>query len=150
MTSTPSPRSELTAEVATQWMADYFDAWKAHDDDAVAALFTDDAIYQSVPGVESETFIGPDAIKKYWTAITADQYDMVAIQGTPIIQGNQALIEIWVNLKSPSWNPDGDHSVTLIEANVLTFENGLVSRNAEYWNAQMTELAPPAGWGVAN
>jgi hypothetical protein len=85
---------------------------------AMALIFTPNAVYQSIPGVGSEIFEGREAIQKYWYDVTRD------------------------------YEPKGNHMITLVETNVLTFvKSGLVSKNVEYWNIIPGVHAPPKGWG---
>jgi hypothetical protein len=62
--------------------------------------------------------------------------------------GVNVYVEIWVKFVDPVYNPDGDHRITLLETNVLTFvSNRLVSKNVEYWNILIGWHSPPPGWG---
>ena len=108
------------------------------------------AIYQSIPGVKAETFVGRKAIHDYWFAVTREQSKIHGLQGAPIVSGNRAAVEIWVTFRDPEYNPKGNHMITLLESNVLTFAgSGLVSKNVEYWNIIPGVHKPPAGWGKA-
>lgn len=127
-----------------RWTDRYLAAWQSKDADAAALLFTPDALYQAVPGVEAQTFRGRDAIRAYWSDVTRDQSDLTAWRGTPLVDGDRAVVELWVTLRA------GGQWITLIESNVLTFAPGLLcSRNVEYWNLQTGQLQPPPGWGTA-
>jgi len=131
-----------------QWINRYSAAWRNKDADGAALLFTEDAIYQALPGVASQTFVGRAAIHDYWAGITAGQSGVTILHGEPIVQGARALIELWVTMQVPALNPDPGHWVTLIESNVLTFDDTAhVSHNVEYWNLQTGALTPPEGWG---
>jgi SnoaL-like domain len=130
-------------------MQGYLTAWETRDAHAVVKLFTPNGIYQSIPGVASQTFVGRPAIYKYWFGVTRPQSEIHGVQGEPIIQGNRAAIEIWVTFRDPQYNPVGKHLITLLETNVLTFApSGLVSKNVEYWNIITGWHAPPPGWGA--
>lgn len=138
----------VSAKTASDWMKGYLKAWETRDADAVVKLFTPNGIYQSTPGDPTQTFVGRKAIHKYWFDVTRPQSQIDGIQGTPIVQGNQAAIEIWVRFRDPVYNPKGKHLITLLETNVLTFaKSGLVSKNAEYYQIMMGLHSPPAGWG---
>jgi ketosteroid isomerase-like protein len=138
----------VSKKAATEWMAGYLDAWETRDADAVEQLFTQNGIYQSIPGVKSETFVGRDAIHKYWFDVTREQSKIHAVQGEPIVTGDRASIEIWVTFRDPEYNPKGNHMITLLETNILTFvKGGLVSKNVEYWNIIPGVHSPPPGWG---
>jgi hypothetical protein len=70
------------------------------------------------------------------------------IQGQPIVSGDRAAIEIWVTFRDPVYNPKGNHMITLLETNVVTFvKSGLASKNVEYWNIIPGVHSPPLGWG---
>ncbi len=147
-----SPRSSdsfhVTPQVASRWMKGYLKAWETRNADAVVKLFTPTGVYQSIPGVPSQTFDGRAAIHKYWFDVTRPQSEITGIQGAPIVDGNRASIEIWVKFVDPQYNPDGKHRITLLETNVLTFApNGLVTKNVEYWNIITGWHSPPPGWG---
>ena len=143
-------RTQLNARHVGDWIDAYAAAWIGKDADAAAALFTKDAIYEAVPGIANQTFIGRDAIRRYWTDITAAQSNVKIRRGEPIVGDQRSVVELWVTMRLPPVNPLGDQMVTLIETNVLSFDRGgLCSRNVEYWNLQIGELAPPNGWGEA-
>ena len=129
-------------------MAAYLDAWETRDADAVEKLFTPDGVYQSIPGVRAETFDGREAIHKYWYDVTREQSKIHGVQGEPIVTGNRAAIEIWVTFRDPEYEPKGNHMITLLETNVVTFvKGGLASKNVEYWNLIPGVHPPPKGWG---
>lgn len=140
----------VSKQVAAKWMKGYLKAWETRDADAVEKLFTPNAVYQSIPGVSSETFVGRKEIHEYWFGVTREQSKIHGIQGSPIVDGNRASIEIWVTFRDPEYNPKGNHMITLVESNVLTFvKGGLVSKNVEYWNIIPGVHSPPPGWGKA-
>lgn len=144
----PGHPFHLTAQDAARWMKGYLSAWETRDADAVIRLFTPNGVYQSLPGDPTQTFAGRAAIHKYWFDVTRPQSRISGIQGRPIVDGNRAAIEIWVTFVDPVYNPDGDHKITLLETNVLTFASSrLVSKNVEYWNILTGWHSPPPGWG---
>ena len=139
----------VNKQMATKWMQGYLQAWEARDADAVVRLFTPHGVYQSIPGVSNQTFVGRKAIHKYWFDVTRPQSMIHGIQGQPIVSGNRAAIEIWVTFRDPVYNPKGKHMITLLETNVVTFvKSGLASKNVEYWNIIPGVHAPPPGWGA--
>jgi hypothetical protein len=138
----------VSEQTAAKWMQGYLSAWETRDADAVVKLFTPTGVYQSIPGVTNQTFVGRKAIHKYWFDVTRPQSLIHGIQGTPIVSGNRAAIEIWVTFRDPVYNPKGNHMITLLETNVVTFvKGGLASKNAEYWNIIPGVHSPPPGWG---
>jgi SnoaL-like domain len=147
-TSEASAAFRVSKRTATEWMRGYLQAWETRDADAVVKLFTPNGVYQSIPGVSSQTFVGRRAIHKYWVDVTRPQSLIHGVQGQPIVSGNRAAIEIWVTFRDPVYNPKGKHMITLLETNVVTFvKSGLASKNVEYWNIIPGVHSPPPGWG---
>jgi hypothetical protein len=139
---------KVSKHTATKWMQGYLQAWETRDADAVVKLFTPNGVYQSIPGVASQTFVGRKAIHKYWFNVTRPQSLIHGIQGQPIVSGDRAAIEIWVTFRDPVYNPKGKHMITLLETNVVSFaRSGLASKNVEYWNIIPGVHSPPPGWG---
>jgi len=140
---------KVSKHTATKWMQGYLQAWETRDADAVVKLFTPNGVYQSIPGVPSQTFVGRKAIHKYWFDVTRPQSMIHGVQGQPVVTGNRAAIEIWVTFRDPVYNPKGKHMITLLETNVVTFvKSGLASKNVEYWNIIPGVHSPPPGWGT--
>lgn len=140
---------KVTKQTATNWMRGYLKAWETRDADAVVRLFTPGGVYQSIPGVPNQTFVGRKAIHKYWFDVTRPQSMIHGIQGQPVVTGDRAAIEIWVTFRDPVYNPKGKHMITLLETNVVTFvKSGLASKNVEYWNIIPGVHSPPPGWGT--
>jgi SnoaL-like domain len=147
--SAGSARFKVSKQAATKWMEGYLHAWETRDADAVVKLFTVNGVYQSIPGVPNQTFVGRKAIHKYWVGVTRPQSMIHGIQGQPIVSGDRAAIEIWVTFRDPVYNPKGKHMITLLETNVVTFvKSGLASKNVEYWNIIPGVHSPPPGWGT--
>jgi len=140
---------KVSKHTASKWMQGYLQAWETRDANAVVKLFTPGGVYQSIPGVTSQTFVGRKAIHKYWFDVTRPQSLIHGVQGQPIVTGNRAAIEIWVTFRDPVYNPKGKHMITLLETNVVTFvKSGLASKNVEYWNIIPGVHSPPPGWGT--
>ena len=139
---------QVSKQTAMKWMQGYLQAWETRDANAVVRLFTPHGVYQSIPGVSNQTFLGRKAIHKYWFDVTHPQSMIHGIQGQPIVSGDRAAIEIWVTFRDPVYNPKGNHMITLLETNVVTFvRGGLASKNVEHWNIIPGVHSPPAGWG---
>jgi uncharacterized protein (TIGR02246 family) len=134
--------AQLDRDTVTRWVEAYLQAWKDKDDVAVGQLFTDDAVYQEIPGDEARTYTGRQAIQQYWRTITAGQSDVTTRYGEPLIQGDRAAVELWITLQA------GGKWMTIVETNVLDFApGGQVRRNVEYWTLRDGNFAPPPGWG---
>ena len=124
-----------------EWAARYARAWEEADDEAVGALFTEDATYRSDPF--REPYRGREAIRAYWREVTARQAGVEVLVGRTMVAGDRALVEWWTQMDS-----DGT-PVTLPGALLLDLqENGLCRALREYWNLEVgSRLTPPEGWG---
>ena len=54
-----------------EWLERYRKAWIERDADLAGSLFTEDAIYREQPF--QKPFVGRDAIRQYWDAVTRTQ-----------------------------------------------------------------------------
>lgn len=141
-TPEPVPHPALDRATVVRWVETYLRAWRDKDDVAVGRIFTDDAVYQEIPGDEAHTYVGRRAIQEYWRTITAPQSEVTTRYGEPLVDGDRASVELWVTLRV------GETWLTIVETNVLYFaRNGKVRRNVEYWIARDGRFDPPPGWG---
>ena len=81
-------------------------AWEQADTPAVLGLFTEDAAYRSRPLRAPRT--GHDGIAAYWTKACADQQDVQAHFGDPIVDGDRVAVEWWTTMHA------GGDPITLI------------------------------------
>lgn len=125
-----------------EWAERYARAWEEADDNAVGALFTEDATYRSDPF--KEPYRGRDGIRRYWREVTATQANVEVAVGRTLAIESRALVEWWTQMES-----DGT-PVTLPGALILDFdERGLCRALREYWNLEIgTRMPPPKGWGT--
>jgi ketosteroid isomerase-like protein len=125
---------------ASEWIEDYADAWRRGDDEVVAELFTEDAIYRSSP-FRSPT-VGRDAIREYWRTATATQEDLELEFGQPVVHGNRVVVEWWARMR------DQGQDITLPGCLLLRFASGgRCEELREYWHLEQGRHAPPEGWG---
>lgn len=125
-----------------EWAERYARAWEEADDNAVGALFTEDATYRSDPF--KEPYRGRDGIRRYWREVTATQANVEVAVGRTLAIESRALVEWWTQMDS------GGTPVTLPGALILDFdERGLCRALREYWNLEIgTRMPPPKGWGT--
>ncbi len=123
------------------WLERYRRAWIDRDAAAAGDLFTDDAVYREEPF--KAPFAGRDAIRDYWTRVTATQRDIELRYGRPVVDGRRVAVEWWVTLVN------GEAPATLAGEFLLTFaENGQCRELREYWAYVDGRVEPPAGWGA--
>ncbi len=124
-----------------EWLERYRFAWEQADPDAVAALFTDDAIYRSSPFREAHR--GPEGIREYWTRATGSQSDTRVLFGTPIVEGNRVAVEWWTTFTDAA---EGEG--TLPGILFLRFAlDGRCEELREAWNWETGTHQPHDGWG---
>ena len=123
-----------------EWAERYRRAWEEADDEAAAALFTEDATYRSDPLQEPHR--GREAIRAYWREVTAAQSDVSVAIGRPVVEGKRAVVEWWTQMDVAG------EPVTLPGALILDFDDsGLCRAPREYYNwVPGSRVAPPPGW----
>jgi ketosteroid isomerase-like protein len=125
---------------ARAWSEGWRAAWPARDANAVAALYTPDAIYRSHPF--RDPHLGTDGVLDY--ARTAfDEEDLVEVRfAEPLATGDRAAIEYWAILVA------GGKELTLAGTTILRFAaDGRVEEHREYWSMEEGRREPPPGWG---
>jgi ketosteroid isomerase-like protein len=125
---------------ALEWIEDYGNAWRRGDAEAVAELFTEDAVYRSSPFRAAAT--GREAIRAYWEEATSTQEDLELRFGDPVVHGKRVAVEWWAVME------DEGQEVTLPGALLLRFATGgRCSELREYWHLDEGRTDPPEGWG---
>src|SRR5690606_11374425 len=114
-----------------RWLAEYGQAWVARDPEAVAGLFTEDALYFETP--YAEPFKGRVGVKEYWSKVTADQRDVDFESETIGVLGNTGVAR-WsarFNLASSGGKVELN-GVFLLEFD----EAGRCTKLREWWHAR--------------
>jgi hypothetical protein len=125
---------------ASQWISDYADAWRRGDEEVVAELFTEEAIYRSSPF--RPPTVGRDAIREYWRTVTSTQEGLELEFGDPIVNGNRVVVEWWAMMR------DEGQDITLPGCLLLRFATGgRCDELREYWHSEPGRRPPPEGWG---
>ena len=129
-----------------KWLEAYGKAWRTHDADAAAALFTEDSIYRSHPFRDPHR--GQDGVRAYWVKATEDQRGLDLRFGVPVVEGNRVAVEWWAVMKVASPG-EGDGIGTLPGCLFLIFApDGRCRELREYWHWKDEEVSPPDGWGM--
>jgi ketosteroid isomerase-like protein len=124
---------------ARRWAETWSRAWLEKDVDAIAALYSHDAVYRALPFREPDR--GLVGVRRYLTANFDVEEDVECSFGEPIVVGSRAAVEWW-----GSWI-EGGEEVTLAGVTVLRFdEEGKVVDHRDYWNQVARREAPYAGW----
>ena len=127
-------------DMVRSWLEGYKNAWESRDPDAAAALFTPDARYREQP--YQAPFEGAAGVRAYWSEVTATQSDVDFRYGTPMVVGDQAVVEWWVTMQN------GGADVTLAGIFQLRFAgDGRCADLNEYWHYSEGQLQPYPHWG---
>jgi ketosteroid isomerase-like protein len=125
---------------AREWLEAYGEAWRSGDDEALAELFTADAVYRSHPFRPPLT--GRDAIRGYWRESTSTQRDLDLRFGEPLVVRNRVVVEWWASMVE-----DG-REITLPGCLLMRFRpGGRCHELREYWHVEEGRHGPPEGWG---
>lgn len=122
------------------WVSDLFAAWQDRDSSKAASLFTTNAVYRSHPF--QPPLQGQEAIASYWERAVEGQADLDVHVGSPIVEGDRAAVEWWVNLT------EGGAASVSTGTLFLTFSRGLCSELREVWTEREGTAQPYDGWGV--
>jgi ketosteroid isomerase-like protein len=137
----PGGADSLSLDVEN-WAARYARAWEEGDENAVAALFTEDASYRSQ--IFREPHVGLDEIRAYWRrGAGTSKTDVRVRMGRPFVDGNRAAVEWWATFDDVE-----DGQITLPGCLLLRFaEDGRCADLREYWEVAPGRQEPPPGWG---
>jgi ketosteroid isomerase-like protein len=125
---------------ASEWIEDYADAWRRGDDEVIAELFAEGAVYRSSPF--RPPTVGREAIRQYWRESTSTQEDLKLTFGQPVVHGNRVVVEWWAVMT------DDGKDVTLPGCLLLRFASGgRCAELREYWHLEQGRHDPPDGWG---
>ena len=121
------------------WVEELRLAWEQGDPARAGALFTVDANYHSHPF--HPPLVGRTAIEAYWEKATSTQSDVRVQMGTPVLEGDRAVVEWWTVMT------DSGVQTTDAGALVLEFDGDYCSNLREYWNMTEGHRDSPEGWG---
>ena len=129
-----------TRAAAARWASTWQRCWEALDADHIVALYADDATYSSQPF--REVYRGRAGVREYVAGAFADESDVRAWFGEPVVDGDRAAVGWWAALR------EAGQQVTLAGTSTLRFDaNGLVSDQWDAWNMTVGRTEPPGGWG---
>jgi hypothetical protein len=125
---------------AARWADTWQRAWEASDVEAVVALYAGDAVFSSQPF--RTPYPGRAGVREYVAGAFADERDVRAWFGTPIVDADRAAVEWWASLV------EDRRAITLAGTSVLRIgPDGLVIEQRDTWNQADGRSDPPAGWG---
>jgi ketosteroid isomerase-like protein len=118
------------------WIAGWTEGWRNHDPDAIAALYTTDAIYVSHP------FREPEDPRAYAERVFGEEESAEFRFGKPVVDGDQAVVEYWAVIQAEG------REQSLAGVTMLRFaEDGRCCEHRDYWALEDGRREPPPGWG---
>lgn len=108
--------------------------------EAIVALYAHDAVFSSE--AHRVPYRGRDGVRAYVAGTFAEEDDVRAWFGRPIVTGGRAAVQWWASLVEEG------KAVTLAGTSILTFDDdGLVVDQWDTWNTIDERREPPEGWG---
>ena len=129
-----------TRTAARRWAETWRTNWIARKPEPIVALYAPGATYASEPFRAPR--IGPEGARDYVVPTLAEEADVQARFGEPIVEGDRAAICWWA-----SFVEDGDVVTYAGTSNLRFNEAGLVVDEWDTWNRADGRLEPPTGWG---
>jgi hypothetical protein len=130
----------MDAAIAAQrWADTWARAWPQRDTEAIAALYTETAVYRSL--AFREPVPGPGAASRYVSEQFPVEESIECRFGAPIVAGGRAAVEWW-----GSWVEEGQE-LTFAGVSVLRFDDdGKVVEHRDYHNHVEQRRPPYPGW----
>jgi hypothetical protein len=127
--------------IAARWADAWQRGWPAKDVEAMAAFYSPEATYLSVPFREPDR--GVEGVRGYLNREFGVESHIECWFRIPVVEGNRAAIEWWA-----SWLEDGKE-LTLAGSTFLRFDDkGLIVDHRDYWNQASGRLAPYENWNA--
>ena len=131
--------TDRTEAAARNWAHTWQRGWEALDVDPIVELYAEDATFSSHPFRDVSR--GRAGVREYVEGAFADEADVVAWFGTPIVDGDRVSVRWWAVLSEA-----GEDS-TLAGTSVLRFDaGGLVTDQWDTWHLVAGRRDPPEGW----
>ena len=130
----------MDAETAARrWAEVWTSAWPARDTGAIAALYSDEALYRALAFREPD--VGLAGVRRYLDVNFAVESEIECWFGEPVVSDDRAAVEWW-----GTWVEQGQR-LTLAGASVLRFDgDGKVVDHRDYWNEVERREPPYYGW----
>ena len=129
-----------TPAAARRWAETWERAWPAFDEEAIVALYADEATYRALAFREPDR--GLAGVRRYLAENFGAETEVECRFGDPIASEDRAAVEWWA-----SWVEDGE-PLTMAGTTVLRFgDDGKIVDHRDYWNEAPGREPPYAGWG---
>jgi predicted SnoaL-like aldol condensation-catalyzing enzyme len=131
-----------TRRAAQRWADTWQRSWNANHPEPIVALYAPEAVYTVSPFREPN--MGHDGARAYLTEVLAEEGQVAARFGEPIVDGSRAAVQWWATFVEEG------RDITLAGTSVLRFnDDGLVTDEWDAWEEIESHRSPPEGWGTA-
>jgi ketosteroid isomerase-like protein len=133
----------LAPTTPKDWIEGFATAWRTHDADLVASLFTEDGRLYYSP--LDPPVVGREAIRQLWIKGTEKQSDLDATYGEPALANGRIVVEWWATVKNDG-KPTTEPGCAVIWLN----DDGLCTEMREYSGVRSEHIEPPENWLDSN
>jgi hypothetical protein len=128
----------VTRAAAERWAKTWELAWNRGEVEPIVALYADGCIFSSEPF--RRPYGGRDGVREYVAGAFAQESDVTARFGQPIVGAEAVAVPWWATLVE-----DGE-VITLAGTSVLRFDaDGLVAEQWDTWNQASARIEPIGG-----
>jgi YD repeat-containing protein len=125
---------------ARRWADTWQREWPNADVDALSNLYHPDVHY--AVDAFREVIRGAPDLRRYFADVFAEETELTAWIGEPIVEGQRASIEWRATLL------ENGQPVSIVGTSTLRFDAaGLVVEQRDTWNQSSGQTPPPEGWG---
>ncbi len=125
---------------ARRWADTWLRDWPTRNLEALLALYHPEVVYASEPF--RAPFRNAAQLRDYFVSVFAEEEDLEAWLGTPVVDGDHASVEWWATLI------EGGAEATIVGTSTLRFDTaGLVIEQRDTWNQAAGRVTPYEGWG---
>ena len=132
-----------TRDAARRWADTWRENWISRTTEPIAALYSPTGRYATAPFRQPR--IGPAGATAYLEAAFAEESDIRAWFGEPIVDGDRASVQWWA-----SFVENGEEATYAGTSNLHFDSDGLVVDQWDSWSRADGRLEPPPGWGKAD
>jgi ketosteroid isomerase-like protein len=128
-------------DATRNWIQGWADGWAAHEPEAIARLYTEDAVFVSHPFRTLQR--GSAGAGEYAATAFADEDAVEFWFGEPVAAGDRAAVEYWAHIRV------GGTVHTLAGITALAFApDGRCREHRDYWAMQEGRFERVHGWTV--
>ena len=127
-------------DAARRWADTWLREWPARNTEALIALYHPEVVYAGEPF--RPPYRSAAQVRDYFVSVFAEEDELEAWFGTPVVDADHASIEWWATLI------EGGAEATIVGTSTLRFDDaGLVIEQRDTWNQAVGRVAPYEGWG---